>query len=129
MPGGLRMRKQNKIEIGLIFIAVLAIAFCSGGKEKPAQAGGGSYEDLVGLFKEWRDFQKPKVINGVPDYSAAAMKTQHQDLRKYQQRLAAIDSTSWPVSQQIDYHLVQAEMNGLDFDHRVLRPWSRNPSF
>jgi hypothetical protein len=123
------MRKQNKIEIGLIFIAVLAIAFCSGGKEKPAQAGGGSYEDLVGLFKEWRDFQKPKVINGVPDYSAAAMKTQHQDLRKYQQRLAAIDSTSWPVSQQIDYHLVQAEMNGLDFDHRVLRPWARNPSF
>ena len=25
--------------------------------------------------------------------------------------------------------IVRAEMNGLDFDHRVLRPWARNPDF
>jgi hypothetical protein len=29
----------------------------------------------------------------------------------------------------VDYHVVRAEMNGLDFDHRVLRPWSRMPGF
>jgi hypothetical protein len=27
------------------------------------------------------------------------------------------------------WHLVRAEMNGLDFDHRVLRPWASNPAF
>jgi hypothetical protein len=29
----------------------------------------------------------------------------------------------------VDYHVVRAEMNGLDFDHRVLRPWANNPAF
>jgi hypothetical protein len=29
----------------------------------------------------------------------------------------------------VDWHIVRAEMNGLDFDHRVLRPWANNPAF
>ena len=29
--------------------------------------------------------------------------------------------------EQVDYHLVRAEMNGLDFRHRVTRPWFRDP--
>ncbi len=46
-----------------------------------------------------------------------------------QKRLAAMDISGWPVSQQVDYHIVRAEMNGLDFEHRVRRPWSRDPDF
>ncbi len=39
-------------------------------------------------------------------------------------------STACPtIPQQVDYHLVRAEMNGLDFDHRVLEPWANNPAF
>jgi uncharacterized protein (DUF885 family) len=87
------------------------------------------YEDLTALFTDWREFQKPVLVDGVADYSAAAMATQHRGLAAFQQRLAAIDTTGWPVSQQVDYHIVRAEMNGLDFDHRVLRPWERNPAF
>jgi len=87
------------------------------------------YEDLVELFKEWREFQKPRLTDGVPDYTSSALKRQYQDLQVYRRRLAAIDSSSWPTAQRIDYRLVQAEMNGLDFDHRVMRPWSRNPCF
>ena len=33
------------------------------------------------------------------------------------------------MPQQVDWHLVRAEMNGLDFDHRVRRPWASNPAF
>jgi hypothetical protein len=29
----------------------------------------------------------------------------------------------------VDLRILQAEMNGLDFDHRVLRPWANNPAF
>ena len=87
------------------------------------------YEDLVTLFTAWRAFQRPKVVNGVPDYSPAAMATQHRELATYRRRLAAIDTTGWPTSAQVDYHIVRAEMNGLDFDHRVLRPWANNPAF
>src|SRR5204862_7298038 len=31
------------------------------------------YDDLVTLFTSWRAFQQPKAVNGVPDYSPAAM--------------------------------------------------------
>ena len=65
----------------------------------------------------------------MPDYTAAAMAAQQRELAAYQRRLAAIDPSGWPVRQQVDWHIVRAEMNGLDFDHRVLRPWANNPAF
>jgi hypothetical protein len=33
------------------------------------------------------------------------------------------------VEQQVDWHIVRAEMNGFDFNHRVLQPWVRDPAF
>jgi hypothetical protein len=33
------------------------------------------------------------------------------------------------VAQRVDYEIVRAEMNGLDFDLRVLQPWARDPAF
>jgi Bacterial protein of unknown function (DUF885) len=87
------------------------------------------YEDLVALFGEWRGFQRPKLIDGVPDYSAAAMAAQHQGMASYRDRLAGIDPSGWPIPQQANYHIVRAEMNGLDFDHRVLKPWASNAAF
>ena len=88
-----------------------------------------NYTDLTALFEQWRVFERPQFIAGVPDYSATAMARQHRALLDYQNRLANIDPSGWPIPQQVDYQLVKAEMNGLDFDHRVRRPWSRNPAF
>jgi hypothetical protein len=123
------MMKRN-LFFYIVIIFAASVLFCfSQSKEKAERITDSNYEDLVSLYKEWREFQKPKINNGVPDYSRAAMEKQHEGLKEYQTRLAAIDPGSWPISQQIDYHLVRAEMNGLDFDHRVLRPWSRNPCF
>ena len=87
------------------------------------------YADLVSLFMEFREFAKPNVVNGVPDYTAEAMQKQWQELKAYQKRLTAIDTSGWPISQKVDYHIVRAEMNGLEFNHRVLRPWSGDPGF
>jgi hypothetical protein len=92
-------------------------------------AAGAADTELVSLFREWRSFQKPPRRDGVPDYTAAAMAAQQRALASYQHRLAALDPSGWPIPQQVDYHLVRAEMNGLDFDHRVLRPWANNPAF
>jgi len=57
------------------------------------------------------------------------MKEQKAGLDKLRGRLAAFDTSSWPIPQRVDYLLVRAEMNGLDFEHRVIRPWSRDPGF
>ena len=104
----------------------LLLAGCGGRAGAP---GSSRYDDLVTLFAEWRTFQQPKLLDGVPDYSAGAMRAQRRELAHYQTRLAAIDLSGWPVAQQVDLSLVRAEMNGLEFDHRVHRPWARNPAF
>ena len=113
-----------------LFPCIFFFASCGTREETPATVSeGGSYQKLLALYREWREFQKPDIQDSVPDYTAAAMEKQHIELKTLQDRLAAFNIEGWPVSHQVDYHLVRAEMNGLDFDHRVLRPWSRNPCF
>ena len=89
----------------------------------------GRFEELVTLLKEFREFQKPRLVNGVPDYSAAAMSAQAARIPEFRKRLTAIDASGLPIPQQVDWHLLRAELNGLDFDHRVLKPWANNPAF
>jgi hypothetical protein len=109
-------------------LSVLAlIAMC--GTSAGAQTRPRRYEDLVTLFRDWRAFQAPRRVAGVPDYRAAAMGAQRAVLTGYQLRLRSIDTTGWSVAQQVDWHIVRAEMNGFEFDHRVLRPWVNNPGF
>jgi uncharacterized protein (DUF885 family) len=116
---------------GLMTLAVACERGPQSTEGAPAQAVTRStrYQDLTSLFAEWRTFQRPALKDGVPDYSAAAMATQHAALASYRARLAAIDPSGWPLPQQADYHVVRAEMNGLDFDQRVLKPWANNPAF
>jgi uncharacterized protein (DUF885 family) len=85
--------------------------------------------DLVALFNDWRAFEQPRMNDGVPDYTVAAMTEQHAKLATFQRRLADMDTTGWTVHQQVDYQIVRAEMNGLDFSQRVLQPWAKNPAF
>jgi hypothetical protein len=89
----------------------------------------GSYDDLVALYEDWRTLERPALREGAPDYTAEAVGHRHQELEKLQQQLAAIDPSAWPREQQIDYALVRAQLNGMDFDIRVLQPWARDPAF
>ncbi|MEX1139887.1 MAG: DUF885 family protein [Bacteroidota bacterium] len=88
-----------------------------------------SYRALTTLFAEWRAFQVPQVANGIPDYSADAMAQKYRELPGWQKRLAAIDTSHWPIGLQVDWYIVWAEMNGYDFTDRVTRPWANDPAF
>jgi len=116
--------------LSLVLVAMSVVALASG-RLQAAEGRGqvGSYRDLTALFEEFRAFHEPTLTDGVPDYSAEAMQRQYRELVGYQRRLAAFDITGWPVAQQVDYHLVRAEMNGLEFYHRVMKPWSTSPDF
>jgi hypothetical protein len=87
------------------------------------------YDQLTALATQWRAFQPPAVKACLPDYSAAAMAEKASGLAEYQQKLSAIDTTGWTTVQIGDEKLVAAEMNGMDFDLRVLKPWARDPTF
>lgn len=88
-----------------------------------------THPQLVEFFTAWRAFWAPTMTDGVPDYTMAAMKKQHETLKEWQQKLNEFDTTGWPIKHQVDWYLIFAEMNGLDFDHRILRPWQRDPAF
>jgi hypothetical protein len=109
-------------------MALLVICMPAAADDAPSPASN-DYAGLVKLFQEFRAFAPPHVRDGVPDYTAAAMAQQAEDLKGFMQRLAAIDDSQWPVSQRVDYMIVLAEMRGLDFQHRVVRPWQRDPAF
>ncbi|MEO7051081.1 MAG: DUF885 family protein [Rhodanobacter sp.] len=88
-----------------------------------------NYVELTRLFSDWRAFVLPVTVDFKPDYSVAAIAAKKAKFPDYRARLQAIDTSGWPKGALIDYKLVQAEMNGLDFDFRVLMPWARDPGF
>ena len=88
-----------------------------------------NYQKLVALFNDWREFESPPLLGGAPDYTASRFKENRKVFRGLQKRLNKINIDSWAVPQQIDWHVVRAEMNGYDFNYRVLRPWERDPAF
>jgi Bacterial protein of unknown function (DUF885) len=116
----------------LRLISPLALGVCLGlaaAAAASASPPAGTYDDLVAFFRQWRTFQKPRLVDGVPDYRPAAMADQARELEAMRARLKTIDPGGWPIRQQVDYFVVRAELAGLDFDHRVMRPWANNPGF
>jgi hypothetical protein len=107
----------------------LATPLCISAPVIAAEVPSSTHQQLVSLFAEWRAFNHPAIVRGRPDYGATAMAAKATGLASYKQRLAAIDTSSWSASEKGDYRLVEAEMNGLDFFLRVLKPWSRDPGF
>lgn len=99
----------------------------AGGRAHAQRSSG--YAEFLTFFDNWRTFQQPSLRNGVPDYTASAMSAQYGALSGYRTRLAQLDTGGFTVPQQVDYQLVRAELNGLEFDHRVLKPWANNPAF
>ncbi len=87
------------------------------------------YSDLVTLFKEWRIFEKPPVLEGAPDYTVESFEKRWPRFKELQSSIVAIDTTNWPVENKVDWMIVWAEMNGYDFNHRILKPWARDPAF
>lgn len=103
------------------------LASCAGVTSPPPRSA--EYEDLLTLFDEWRAFEAPPTRNGAPDYTAPRMARAHAEWVSFRDRLQAIDPSGWPVAEQVDWHLVRAELNGFDFNCRVLQPWARDPAF
>ncbi len=84
---------------------------------------------LVSLYREWRSFETPPMREDAPDYTAATFEKRWPEFKKLQARLMAIDTTGWSTKHQVDWHIIWAEMNGYDFNHRILKPWVRDPAY
>ena len=117
--------KINKSVTIFLFCAIgLAIRFSSVFAQKT-----NNYETLHELFFEWRKFENPPLLYGAPDYTKSQFRKRQKPFKSIDNRLSDIDTTGWLKSQQVDWQLLRAEMNGYDFNRRVLKSWERDPAF
>ena len=123
------MKAQKLVQLASAASIILFLSMCSSPPPKKEVKKFNSYDELVTFFNAWREFESPELIDGVPDYSSAAMQKQKEELPDWQAQLNAFDTAQWPIKHQVDWYLVWAEMNGLDFELRVQQPWANDPAF
>lgn len=109
----------------LLMVCAVLLSACAGAP--PTRSS--DYGDLLQLFEDWRRLEQPPLRHGAPDYTEVRMARAHERWQGYRDRLYAIDPGGWSIPEQVDWHLVRAELNGFDFNCRVLRPWQRDPAF
>lgn len=110
---------------GLLMVPALA-SFLVAGAAPPAA---GSRTPVEALFADWRAFETPPSQEGAPDYRAATFARRRAELARLRHRLAALQAGTTATGERIDLALLGAEMNGFDFNLRVLKPWARDPAF
>jgi hypothetical protein len=110
---------------GILLSTVLIRPFPA---QTAAAAPAGTYDELVALYGEIRAASRAPN-DGSADFSTAAVQARAAKIPEYQQQLGAIDPAKWTIPQRVDYLLVRAALDNLDFQHRVLHPWSSDPAF
>lgn len=131
------IKHLSRLKTTTAILQLLLVYFCScqAGKNEvateiqSANFTSNDYQDLAALFNDWRTFEKPPLLDGAPDYTVESFEQRQPRFRELQSRLQAIDTTNWSVENKVDWMIVWAEMNGYDFNYRVLKPWARDPAF
>jgi hypothetical protein len=128
--------KKITLLCSLLFLFVLGCTTNPSGESPESSAkpekvpyASNNYADLLDLFNEWRAFEKPPLRNGAPDYTAETFEKRQPRFSELQSALQAIDTSNWPIANKVDWMIVWAEMNGYDFNCRILKPWVRDPAF
>ncbi len=113
----------------LLCILILALLGTGPIASPQSDSPASDYGALVQLFQQWRAFEKPPLLDGAPDYTVSGRQERRPRYEALKSGLHAIDTAGWDIPQKADWMLVWAEMNGYDFNERVLQPWVRDPSF
>lgn len=106
--------------------AIAAIALI-GALVTSASFAQSDYEKLPRLNETIIEISEPRLIDSVPDFSEAAIADKQRALDSVREELRNLDVDSWTVPQQVDYLLVWSKLNEIVFDHRVMKPWARDP--
>lgn len=116
---------KNAPVLAILLLLVFSVSKIKGQDFNPSR----NYEDLTVLFEAWRQFENPPLREGAPDYTRASREQRQPAFKALQNKLMLLDTTGWQIAQKADWMLVWAEMNGYDFNQRVLKPWERDPAF
>ncbi|MDH5309521.1 MAG: DUF885 domain-containing protein [Gammaproteobacteria bacterium] len=106
--------------------AVLLLAATAGAGADGAEE---SRAELNAIFDAAWALPEPVTIDGIPDYSEAAVNRQKLRLAELRRRFDRLDATNWQISEKVDYLLVRAELDKLEYGLYVYRATSRSPNF
>jgi hypothetical protein len=87
------------------------------------------YQSLTQLFEQWREFEQPPLFNGAPDYRSKTFDSRYETFESIRKKLFKIETANWSIENKIDWHILWAELNGYEFNHKLLKPWQRDPAF
>ncbi len=113
----------------LLCTVMLLLVSCSQDAAKQPEKKPARIADLLALYKEWRAFEQPPARDGAPDYTRETFEQRWSAYQALRGKLDAMDTTGWTIAEQADWRIVMAEMNGFDFNYRVLKPWERDPAY
>ncbi len=116
---------RTRYWMGAILLMLLG---CGQASTENARPDANGYSALEALHSEFEALRTLDVVDGMPDYRPETLDAQRRALEALQARLRDIDPTDWPVSEQVDYHVVRTKLNDLEFQHRAVRPWARDPN-
>jgi uncharacterized protein (DUF885 family) len=121
-------------------VIIIALAFILAVKSH-GQATAGTDRDLQTLsqdFWTWRahygpfsgdDVNRMERPGGVRDWSANAVAKRRTDLAELEKRWKQIDSSQWPIPQQVDYRLIGSALARVRWELDINPRWKRDPNF
>ena len=83
--------------------------------------------ELVAFATELRQWRNNRP-DEVPDFSAQVAR-HRRELSGLRHQLHALRFREWPVHARVDYLMLQAELDYVDFELNVIREHSKNPNF
>nr|WP_297348058.1 hypothetical protein [uncultured Glaciecola sp.] len=105
------------------YIAIALLFFSFGAKSSS------DFSQLETLFTQWRAFEVAPLHKLAPDYREETFIKRHTKWASFKTQLLAFDKSQWTVVQQVDWFVMLAELNGYEFNEKILKPWQRDPAF
>ena len=126
-----KCEQRMRTSVAILPLLLLFLMSCQPNTKdtKTVNFSSNDYSDLVTLFKDWRSFETPPKLDGAPDYRKVTFDERMATFKQLRTRHEAIDTSNWSIQNKVDWMVVWAEMNGFDFNYRILKPWERDPAF
>ena len=117
--------------LGLVLApAAASLAQPSGSVDVPSDRQGDTgWSLLEQIDTALVDLAEPVDEHGLPEWNAGTIAARAEAIARERRQLEALDPAPWSVGGKVDYLLVRARLQGLEFEHRVLKPWARDPIF
>jgi uncharacterized protein (DUF885 family) len=116
---------------GIVLLSSLAL-FAS------SRAQADSLDKLADDFWTWRaryapftgdDVNRLERPGGTRNWSQASIIQRRKDLEQFEARWKKLDTTAWPIPQQVDYKLIGSALSRVRWELDINPRWKRDPNF